>query len=95
MFIVIDGELVASIDQHGKRVEFAIMRRGDVVGEIALFTEHRSADVDVLQDARLLRFGETEVLRLRRRYPFIAATIYANLNRVLALRLQNTVRILR
>ncbi len=95
MFIVIDGELVASIDQHGQRVEFARMVRGDVVGEIALFTEHRSADVDVLQDARLLRFGETEVLRLRRRYPFIAATIYANLNRVLALRLQNTVRILR
>ena len=95
MFIVIDGELVASIDQNGQRVEFARMGRGDVVGEIALFTEHRSADVDVLQDARLLRFGETEVLRLRRRYPFIAATIYANLNRVLALRLQNTVRILR
>ena len=95
MFIVIDGELVASIDQNGQRVEFARMRRGDVVGEIALFTEHRSADVDVLQDARLLRFGETDILRLRRRYPFIAATIYANLNRVLALRLQNTVRILR
>lgn len=95
MFIVIDGELVASLDRSGKRVEFTRMRRGDVVGEIALFTEHRSADVDVLQDARLLRFGDSDLTRLRKRYPQIAATVYANLNRVLASRVKNTLQTLR
>lgn len=96
MYIVVDGELVAGLDREGSRVEFARMRRGDVVGEIALFSDtRRSADVDVVEDARLLRFGEAEIARLRGRYPFIAATVYANLNRVLAARLQNTVRTLR
>ncbi len=95
MFVVVDGELTASIDRDGERVEFARMRRGDVVGEIAMFSEHRTADVDVLQDAHLLRFGEAELIRLRRRYPLIAATVYANLNRVLATRVMNTIDILR
>jgi uncharacterized protein len=95
MFIVIDGELVASLDRDGKRVEFTRMRRGDVVGEIALFTEYRSADVDVLQNARLLRFGDDDLARLRRRYPQIAATVYANLNQVLARRVKNTQETLR
>lgn len=96
MFIVVDGKLVAGLDREGERVEFSRMKRGDVVGEIALFSDtRRSADVDVVEDARLLRFGEAEIARLRSRYPFIAATVYANLNRVLAERLQNTVRTLR
>ncbi len=95
MFVVVDGELKASIDRNGERVEFARMLRGDVVGEIAMFSEHRTADVDVMQDAHLLRFGEAELVRLRRRYPLIAATVYANLNRVLATRVMNTIDILR
>lgn len=32
MFVVIDGELVASTSRGGARVEFSHMRRGDVVG---------------------------------------------------------------
>lgn len=95
MFVVIDGELVAGLARDDARVEFARMRRGDVVGEIALFQQLRSADVDVVQDARLLRFGEAELQRLRERYPRIAATVYANLNRVLAARIQNTISVLR
>ena len=47
MFVVIDGELVASTRRGGSRVEFSRMRRGDVVGEVALFSEGRTADVDV------------------------------------------------
>jgi len=66
-----------------------------VVGEVALFAQGRSADVDVTGDARLLRFGETEFARLRQRYPTIAAVVYANLSRILAARITNTIKTLR
>jgi uncharacterized protein len=95
MFVVIDGELVASTSRGGERVEFSRMRRGDVVGEVALFSEGRTADVDVARDARLLRFGEADLARLGRRHPRIAAQVYRNLNRVLASRVVRTAQALR
>ena len=95
MYVIIDGELAAGIEREGGRVEFTRMRRGDVVGEVALFAEGRSADVDVTQDARLLRFGEAELGRLRKRYPAIAAVVYANLSKTLAGRITNTIKTLR
>jgi predicted RND superfamily exporter protein len=99
MFVVIDGELVASLGRFrepaGARVEFSRMRRGDTVGEIALFSKARTADVDVVRDARLLRFGEKELERLRRRYPKIAAVVYRNLGHVLASRVVTTTQALR
>ena len=67
---------------------------GQVVGEVALFYRKRSADVDAETDVRLLRFGEEDIARVRRRYPRIAATVLYNLNRVQAQRLvENTQRI--
>ena len=95
MFVVIDGELVASTSRAGGRVEFSRMRRGDVVGEVALFGEARTADVDVARDARLLRFGEADLARLGRRHPRIAAQVYRNLNHVLASRVVRTAEALR
>ena len=95
MFVVIDGELAASLERGGQSVQLSSMKRGDVVGEIALFSEGRSADVDVVQEARLLRFGEADLERLGRRYPRIAAKVYRNLNRILAQRVQSTTRALR
>lgn len=95
MFVVIDGELTAGIDRGGRRVEFVKIKRGDVVGEIALFSKKRTADVDVLKTAHLLRFGEEDLVRLRHRYPKIAATVYTNLCRVLAQRVLNTAEKLR
>jgi hypothetical protein len=95
MFVVVDGELVASVERDGRRIEYGRMRRGDVVGEIALFSEGRTADVDVVTDARLLRFGQADLERLGRRYPRIAARVYRNLNRVLAQRVVTTARALR
>ena len=71
------------------------MRRGDVVGEVALFSEGRTADVDVARDARLLRFGDADLARLGRRYPRIAAQVNRNLNRVLASRVVRTAQALR
>ena len=95
MFVIIDGELLASVEREGQRVELGRLGRGEVVGEVALFSDQRSANVDVLENARLLRFGESDLDRLRERYPRIAAVVHANLNRVLASRMQNTIRFVR
>lgn len=95
MFVVVDGELSASTRRGDQRVEFSTMRRGDVVGEIALFSHERTADVDVRRDARLLRFDSGDLERLGRRYPRIAARVYGNLNRILAGRVITTARALR
>jgi predicted RND superfamily exporter protein len=95
MFVVIDGELSASLPRDGGRVEFARMRRGETVGEIAIFSGLRSADVDVVADARVLRFDDAALGRLRRRYPRIAAVVNHNLARLLAERVMNTTRTLR
>ncbi len=95
MYVVIEGTLSAGLARDGQRVDFGQMHRGDVVGEVALFAPGRSADVDVTEDVRLLRFGEKELERVRRRYPAIAAVVYANLGRVLASRITNTIQKLR
>jgi len=95
LYVVIDGQLAASTTRDGERVEYARMGRGDVVGEVAAFAGGRSADVDVMRDARLLRFDEDDLERLVRRYPRIAARVHRNLNRVLAARVLSTSRALR
>jgi len=95
MFLVIDGELAASLARDGGRVELTKMRRGETVGEIAMFSGVRSADVDVVADARVLRFDDTGLERLGRRYPRIAAKVNHNLARLLAERVLNTQRVLR
>jgi CRP-like cAMP-binding protein len=95
LYVVIDGELSASTAREGGRVEYGRLGRGDVVGEVALFAGGRSADVDVVKDARLLRFDDGDLERLVRRYPRIAARVHRNLNRVLAERIHRTSRALR
>lgn len=95
MYVVIDGELVASLERDGRRVELSRMKRGDVVGEIALFGRARSADVHVVEPARLLRLGGEDLERLSARYPRIGAVVYRNLNRIVADRLLDTMEALR
>ncbi|RIL08149.1 MAG: hypothetical protein DCC71_00705 [Proteobacteria bacterium] len=95
MYVVIDGELEASLERDGKRIPLSRMQRGDTVGEIALFSGARTADVDVARDARLLRIADADLARLGRRYPRIAAKVYRNLNRIVARRVASTARALR
>lgn len=95
MYVVIDGELVASLERDGRRVELSRMRRGDVVGEIALFGKARSADVEVVERARLLRLDEQSLARLAERRPRIAARVYRNLTGIVAERLFGTMHALR
>jgi predicted RND superfamily exporter protein len=90
MYVVIDGRLCTTIaGEHGP-VELATHSRGDVVGEAGLFFETRTANVDTLEDSRLLRITQENLDRLSRRYPYIATKVFRNLNKVLATRLFTT-----
>jgi len=87
MFVVIDGTLQASVVNEDRRVQLRTLSRGDVIGEVALSSGVRSADVETLSDVRLLRLDRADLDRLGRRYPRIALRIQANLSVVLANRL--------
>ncbi len=90
MYVVIDGRLRTSIDGEKGRIEVANHARGDVVGEAGLFYEKRTADVETLEDSRLLCLSQDNLDRLSRRYPYIATKVFRNLNRILATRLFTT-----
>jgi len=95
MYVVVDGELRAWLDTADGRQELARLRRGDVVGEVAIFYGKRTAYVEATREARLLRISLADLERLRARYPRIGAVVYRNLSKVLAQRLANTTGLLR
>jgi predicted RND superfamily exporter protein len=86
-FVVIDGELSASLETRRGRAELERSVRGDVVGEVALYHGKRTADVDAVTDVRLLRLTKQNLDRLQRRYPRIGARVLWNLSQVLAARM--------
>ncbi len=90
MYVIIDGTLVVSVEGDQGRIELNRCSRGDVIGEVGLFNQRRSADVDVVEDAHLLRLTQKNLGHLARRYPRIAAKIFRNLNEILAHRLLKT-----
>ncbi|MBW2273527.1 MAG: MMPL family transporter [Deltaproteobacteria bacterium] len=92
MYVVIDGVMSASARAKDRVVKFGEMRRGDTVGEVALFYGRRTADVHAETDVRVLRLTRQNLERLRRRYPRIGAQIYANLSKILADRVASTTR---
>ena len=57
---------------------------------MALLAGRRSASVDTVTDAKLLRFTTEDLEELARRYPKIAAKLFANLSELLARRLIQT-----
>jgi CRP-like cAMP-binding protein len=87
MYVVIDGQLRAYVQGESGPVELTVHGRGDVVGEVGLFYARRTADVEAVSDARLLRLTQESLERLARRYPRIAARVHRNLNETLAARL--------
>lgn len=89
MYAVIDGKLQASIQGRDGRINLDSHTRGDIVGEAGLFYAQRTADVDTIEDSRLLCINQNDLNILRRRYPRIAAKVSHNLNEILASRLVN------
>ena len=67
------------------------MGRGDVIGEMGLVRQRpRSADVVVAEPSEYLVLDRGFLVRLQRRHPRIAATVFLNLTRILSDRLENT-----
>lgn len=87
MYVIVDGTLEAWVERDGERKALSTMSRGAVMGETGYFGQRRTANVDAVTPARVLRFDSQDLERLRLRYPKIAATLYRNLNRVQAERI--------
>ncbi len=95
MYVVVDGTLQVSIEGEEGKIPLNTCGRGDVIGEVGFFYKTRSADVEVVEDARLLRLTQKNMQRLLRRYPRIAAQVFRNINATLAQRLAKTTERLR
>jgi len=95
LYAVIDGKLQASIEGASGTVSLDTHTRGDIVGEAGLFYARRTANVDTIEDARLLCISQNDLNILRRRYPRIAARVLHNLNEILATRLVSATERLR
>lgn len=87
IYVVIDGNVEATIERNGERRVLASMSRGAVMGEAGYFGQRRTASIDTVTEVRLLRFDSQDLERLRERYPAVAATIFRNLNRIQAERI--------
>lgn len=87
MYVIVDGNLEVWIERGDDRKVLATLGRGAVMGEAGYFGQRRTANVSSVTQVRLLRFDSNDLERLRRRFPWIAATVFRNLNRVQAERL--------
>jgi CRP-like cAMP-binding protein len=90
MFLVIDGMLEARLETETGWELLRRMGRGELVGEVGFYTRKHSAEVVVVERARLLRLTEKTFERLNQRSPGIAAILYRNLSRIMASRLADT-----
>jgi hydrophobe/amphiphile efflux-3 (HAE3) family protein len=87
LYVVIEGELRATVPRDDGTDELAVHTRGGVLGEVGLFNERRVFNVEVVEDARLLRLSQESIDQLGRQRPRIAAVVFRNLNELLARRL--------
>jgi predicted RND superfamily exporter protein len=86
IYVVIDGKLSVSVERNGEKIELTQFKRGDVVGERGYFGQKRTANVDTVTEARLLRFDDADQDRICQAYPAIAARVFLSLNRIQAQR---------
>ena len=87
MYVVIEGTLKSSVERDGRTIELNTHERGDVIGEVGVFKGERTANVDCITPARLLRLDPANLERLRRRYPRIGSEVFRNVSTILASRL--------
>jgi predicted RND superfamily exporter protein len=90
MYLVIDGLVEAWIETPLGRQVLNRFSRGDLFGEVGFYTTKHSAELVVVERARLLRLTQRSFERLERRSPRISAVIYRNLSRILAGRVAET-----
>ena len=88
VYAVVSGSLRATLQTKDGPRELSRFERGATIGEIGLLHMARSADVEVVEDAKLIRLTENSLDGLVRRSPRIAATLYRNLSAAAAGRLE-------
>jgi predicted RND superfamily exporter protein len=89
MYVVIEGNLVVTLNNNDGAVLTREMGRGSIVGEVALYFGERTADVHAIDHVRLLEITKHDLEQIQQRHPKIAAQLYANLNSVFASRVAN------
>jgi len=91
MYLVLEGE--AQVRGTDGETVLASLRRGDVLGEMALLRSAvRSADVVATDDVEVLVIDEAFLRRLRGRYPRFASRFFLNIARILSDRLEDANR---
>jgi CRP-like cAMP-binding protein len=87
LYVVLSGELRATVEDTDGAGDFAIHGRGGVLGEIGLYHDRRVASVEAVEDSRLLRLTQQSIDQLARSRPYTAAKVFRNLNGLLAQRI--------
>jgi CRP-like cAMP-binding protein len=91
MYLVLEGK--AEVRGTEGETVLASLRRGDVLGEMALLRSAvRSADVVATGDVEVLVIDEDFLRRLRGRYPGFASRFFLNIARILSDRLEDANR---
>lgn len=93
--VCVDGQMEVWVKRDGERRVLNTIFRGATLGEAGYFGQRRTANVTTTRATRLLRFDASDLERLRRRHPRIAAIVLRNLNRIQAERLARATAMLR
>jgi CRP-like cAMP-binding protein len=89
MYILVSGKAGVIHRKDGKHFELASMGPGDFFGELALVDEGpRSADVEALEDSKLIRIPQSVIRALAGVYPSAAFKLLVAVGRVLVARLR-------
>jgi CRP-like cAMP-binding protein len=92
MYVVVSGELEAVRRDDGIERRLALLKPGDVLGEIGFVrATHRTADVRALGPVSVLRFDRDKLANDLRFFPGIVAKLNFNISCILGQRLAEQV----
>lgn len=90
MYVILKGEVRVTAPDTTPEIEFAVLKGGDFLGEIALVDDGlRSANVTALQDCELLSITRMTLGLLAGLHPSVAIHILAAIGRSLVARLRS------
>ncbi len=93
MYVLIEGRAEAKIHVGVESRLLRTMKRGDVIGEMALIRHNvRTADVVAVDNVESIVVNERFLSRMQKRYPRIGARIFLNIAKILSDRLEEMSR---
>lgn len=90
MYLILEGKVsIFGMDSDGNKMEYAVLKKGQFIGELALLEEvPRSASAECLEDTILFGFFRPDLQDLVERKPAIAAKILQNVGSLMGKRLR-------